>query len=554
MISAIIHIQSILDSVKRIQNYVSRRQVIVALVLCSMFILVTPSLSQTTRNGGILNITTPHTYTNFQNYNTAGTAGTVNITSTMTVTATLNNNKAGAAINNNAAGTVAMTGTTGDYNNGAGATNNSTATSIIKIGNTLTLGAGAFTTTSGEVQFTKAGAQTIPSGVASATYAKLTTSGSGTKSLGGSVIVSNQVNIGAGTTFDVVGNTLTLNGTTPFTGTGTFTATTANATVIYNASGAQNVLSTSYYNLTLQNTNTKSAQGAITVVNGGSLSVAGSTTFDLVANILTLQMTSTSAVTNNGTIQTAATGTGVSVAAAYQIGGTFIYNAAAGSQTVAAVNYNNLTYVNAGATRAMTGTVGIAGTFTVAGTRTYTGSTVNYNGSATFGSLAQNIIGGEGYNNLGVSGGVAQADTATRKTVTTGNLTLNSGTGILTIAANTNLDMLAFTGSWNSSSTLQSTSKIMWQASNAYVGGSGVTEFYGISGGSVAQGTNYGNMLFSGNGLMTFATAGTTTATGNVTVNSGAQITVNNSVVVQVNGSMNAAGNVANNGTVNVGP
>ena len=95
---------------------------------------------------------------------------------------------------------------------------------------------------------------------------------------------------------------------------------------------------------------------------------------------------------------------------------------------------------------------------------------------------------------------------------------------------------------------------IRWSGDNKYVAGAGTTEFYGAGIGNVATGTNYGNLLFSGTGMKTFVTAGTTTITGNVTVNSGAQLTVNNSVIVQVNGSTNLAGNVSNNGVINVGP
>ena len=372
--------------------------------------------------------------------------------------------------------------------------------------------------------------------------------GSGTTNIPVNMTVTDSLNILSGATLNIAGTSDTLNGLTG--NSGTYAANTSGSTTIYNASGAQNVMAGNYYNLTIQNSGTKSAQGAVTVLNGGSLNVANSTIFDLGANALTLQMTSTSAVTNNGTIQTSATGTAVSTAAQYQIGGTFIYYASSGSQTVGSANYNNLTYQNAG-TRAITGTVGIAGTFTVAGTRTYTGSTVNYNGSASFGSLSQNIIGGEAYNNLGISGGAAQADTATHKVVTTGALTLNSGSGVLTLGANTTLDMSGYTGSWINTSTMQSSSQIMWQGSNAYLGGGGLTQFYGSATGNVAAGTNYGNMFFGGTGMMTFI--GATTVTGNLTVNSSAQVTVNGSITVQINGSLNAAGNITNNGNVTLG-
>ena len=406
-----------------------------------------------------------------------------------------------------------------------------------------------FTSLLGTVIYNGAGAQAISNSVNSTTIGSLSTATGGTKTLGGNLTVATALTVGASTTMDESGKTLTLNGTV--TNSGTFTATGVGSTTIYNGPGLQSVMGASYYNLTIQNTSTKTAAAPVTVVNGGNLTVAGSTIFDLGANALTLQMALTNAVSNSGTIQTAAVGTAMSVGAVYQIGGTFIYNAAAGSQTVAAVNYNNLTYVNAGATRAITGTVGIAGAFTVVGTRTYAGSTVNYNGSAAFGSLAQNIIGGEGYVNLGVSGGAAQADTATHKTVTTGNLTL--GAGVLTIAANTNLDMQTFTGSWGATSTLPSTAKIMWQGSNAFVSGAGVTEFYGNGATTVATGATYGNILFTGAGAMTINSA--VTATGgdpNVGVTVSSNLTVTGATLTVTGMDFVNGGVVTNGGTITV--
>jgi hypothetical protein len=514
-----IHIENVFNAMKQTRYTLQKGQAIVALLLCSLFLIVSPSFSQkTTKNSGTLNITTAQSFTNFENYKTT-TAGTVNNSSTTTVS--------------------------GNYDNGIGTTNNSTATSIIRIGGTLTLGTGAFTTTVGEVEYAGAAAQTVISGVASSTYGKLTLSGGGTKTLGGSVVVNGLVTIAASTEFAVgASNTLTLNAATPFSNSGILTASTAGATVVYNNSSNQYVTGAAYYNLTITNGGTKTvSDGAATVsIAAGGMLTNGTGTFDLASYALTT--TATSSISNGGTIQTAGN---VTFGATHTIAGTFIYQATTGTQSISTANYTTLTLSGgSGATGQKnfpTGTVSVSGTYSVSGAdRSYGTGTFVYNGTA-----AQNIIAGASnqYNNLSLSG---TADTSIHKTVTTGNLTVN---GDLTIGTNTNLDMAAYTGTFGGSAS--NSGKIMWQVGNAYVGGTGMTEFYGTTGGNVAAGTSYGNMLFSGTGLMTFATAGTTIVSGNITINAGAPVTVNNGVTVQVNGDVDNNGALTINGILNVG-
>ena len=533
------------------------------MAVISLMLIFAVSFAGNYKNKGTLwnNTTTFSVSGNFVNYSGAA-GGKVNNPGKMTITGDyLNSDGTGNGITCNQAGAGGEIDVTGNYTNSAGTTYNTLSGATLKVGGALTNGTGYFSTdTLGLVNYTAAAA---PQSVLGVKYGALTLSGGGgagnSKTLAANSEVLGAVTIAAATVFDENGKTLTLDGSV--TNGGTFTADGTNSTTIYNGSGAQSVMSANYYNLTIQNTNTKTAAGDVTVVLGGSLSVAASTTFDLLAHGLTLNPTLTSAVSNGGTIKTAKTGTAISVAAVYQIGGTVIYNDnTTGSQTIAAVNYNNLSLDATGgsSTRAFgAGTIGIAGTYTpqVGGTvtRNYGTSTVNYNGSAAFGTLAQNVIGGETYNNLGVSGGLAAADTGSHKTVTTGNIALNGGLGTLTIGNNTNLDMKTFTGSWAAASTLPSSSKIMWAGNNAFVSGLGVTELNNTGSIAATAGGGYGSLLLSG-------TSCNYTLGGNVTVSLGAasigltnegSLTVANLQTLTVTGlDFTNDGTVTNNGVI----
>lgn len=146
----------------------------------------------------------------------------------------------------------------------------------------------------------------------------------------------------------------------------TFGTLAATSTVDYNGTGAQTVAAVTYGNVTISGTRVSTP--AITL-GSGTITVGG-----------TFSVTQTGAVTYTKT-------------------GNTVTFASASSQTIPAINYNNLSTSNSGArVLASSGTIGIAGTFTTTGsTYTTTGSTVDYNGTGgTITTLA--------YNNLSVSG------------------------------------------------------------------------------------------------------------------------------------------------------
>jgi hypothetical protein len=290
----------------------------------------------------------------------------------------------------------------------------------------------------------------------------------------------------------------------------------------------------------------------------------------------TASVTDLGAISSGKMLQLTAAATNASITAMNNTGTGIFQNAANITATITTLTGNAGTInqsgasgtiaftnaaVNTGTITSATGTINFntnlsgTGTITLSGNgNMFFGGSVaqtiyNLNkGTVTYNSATAQSVVATPYNNLTIANAtdttIANYKTANAVLTVTGNLVINMG--------NT-LDMQGFiTSSFGAGSS--NLGKIKWSASNAYVGGSGVTEFYGSTGGNVAAGTSYGNMLFSGTGMMTFATAGTTTVTGNVTLNTGSQVTINNSVILQVNGSTFVSGNITNNGTVNVGP
>jgi hypothetical protein len=286
-----------------------------------------------------------------------------------------------------------ITGSTVDFN-GAGAQtiplfayNNLTSSNVgartlaagtIGVAGTFTPGTNAYTITGNTMDFNGAGAQTVPA----FNFNNLT--------------VSNTH--GANSVTLVNGGTIGIAGTfTP----GTSTFITTGNTVNFNGAGAQTIPAFNFNNLTVSNTH---GANAVTLVNGGTIGVAGTFT----------PGTSTFTITSN----------------------TMNFNGA-GVQTVPAFNFNNLTISNTHGANAVTlvngGSIGVAGTFTP-GTSTFViaGNTVNFNGAG-----AQTIPAFD-FNDLTVS----NTHGANAVTLVNGGTigvagTFTPGTSIFTIANNT---------------------------------------------------------------------------------------------------------------------
>ncbi len=177
------------------------------------------------------------------------------------------------------------------------------------------------------------------------------------------------------------GGTLTIKGT--FTNTGTLTASAG--TVVFNGTIAQTIptpVSSTYYNLTINNASSNTAPGALTV--NGQLTIASGSTLDMGTNILSGAMTQQ---LGSGTLLAGANSTtpipsGVTWAGSVNYTGT-------GAQTVVAGAYNNLTVAartGSNVTLISGGTISVAGTFTpgtlTSGSYVVTSNTFSFNGSS----------------------------------------------------------------------------------------------------------------------------------------------------------------------------
>ncbi|HET6224876.1 MAG TPA: hypothetical protein VFF27_01265, partial [Bacteroidia bacterium] len=265
----------------------------------------------------------------------------------------------------------------------------STVASTLTLGGSSTLtynGAAAPTPTidasvSGNTFIYGGAGQTIKSG----TYHHLTVSGSGTKTLGGNIVVNGNLTINVGalstSTYQITGNvtgTFTMAANTSlFLGLNTNTTnvlfptafTAANilfastSTVVYYGNNAQTISSVpAYGSLTVQTfSGSKIADGPLTVT--GTLTTNSPTVLNMAT--YNLNLTSTYAGTGGLSFSTGSMNIGGSFTntGTFTCGtGTVNYNG--GAQTVRGVNYNNLTLSGSSVkTLQASATIGIAGTF-----------------------------------------------------------------------------------------------------------------------------------------------------------------------------------------------
>lgn len=295
------------------------------------------------------------------------------------------------------------------HNAGAAITQGS---GTLRIGRNWTANGGTFVRGTGTVIYGGAN-QTI----APFTYATLTCSGSGTKTITGDVDISGVLTIESGVSFDRSTYTVTLsfNGT-PLVIDGTLTG---NGKFIYSGSGTQNIAATSYYDLEFSgSTKNLPADTSVEILNDW---VVGATTVFGNNAIINLSGSISGAGTftmNNGALNIGGTWNKTGT---FNPGtGTIHYNGS--TQTIATLAYYNLEISNAGEkSLAATTTVSnvltlnnpailglssftlnlpLSGTpFVKTGTINAGTSTVNYTGSAN-----TNIASGN-YYNLNGSGG-----------------------------------------------------------------------------------------------------------------------------------------------------
>jgi hypothetical protein len=427
------------------------------------------------------------------------------------------------------------------------------------VGGDFTIGGSATATTTGStIVFNGSSSQAI----AATTYNNLTINGSGTKTLAsGTTTVGGTLTLTAGT-LDVAANTLTLNGTVTKTS-GALTSQST-GTVNYNqGSGGQAVLAGTYGNLTFSaQSKTLASSGAISISGtftpaGSGHTVTGSTVdFNAASGSQTIPVFTYNNLTVSGagskslaagtlTVSGNLTASGGAVATS---GSTVDFNASTGSQSIAALNYNNLTFSNAGTRVFASGsTTGVAGTLTVSGgSVTTTGSTIDFNGGAQ-------SIPALTYANLTLSGSGTKTLSASTTTIN-GNFSLggtawtapNGGTVVFTNTSGSQSIAAAqfynLTLSGNSTKTFASGATTSLSGSLSVSGGSVTTtgstiEFNASTGSQLLAAINYNNIIFTNAGDRTF-NSGTTGIAGSFTGYANGTIDVTtNSSLIEYNGS-----------------
>ncbi len=256
--------------------------------------------------------------------------------------------------------------------------------------------AGTYTARSGTVTLTGTGAQTITSGGSS--FYNLTQNGSaGTYTLQDTTTVSNILTNTAGT-FNGGSTTMTLSGsTTPLVISGTFTPATG--TISYAGASATNVTSTTYNNLTFdQSGTTFTPAGAITANN---LTITAGT---LAPGSNTITLSGTGTIFSNSGTYTAGTST-IAVTDTSSTSKTF---AGAGG------TYGNFSITGAG-----------TGAVLLTGANTFNNFTINPPKTVTFPASVTQTIGGT-FSCTGTSGNVITINSSSSGTAAT--LSKASGT------------------------------------------------------------------------------------------------------------------------------
>ncbi len=181
---------------------------------------------------------------------------------------------------------------------------------------------------------------------------------------GGNSLTVNDLTIESGQTLNLNNASATLSIAGAFSNSGTWSTPTSGSTVIYNGSGAQNILALNYSNLQTAGTGTKTLSGNISIP--GVVTVGSSTTLALSSNSLTLSSTGTPLVLTGSL----SSGTGT------------VNYSATGTQNIATANYYDLT-ISGSSNKSLTGTTSISNTLDLtAGTLVIGGNTLTFSGSS----------------------------------------------------------------------------------------------------------------------------------------------------------------------------
>jgi hypothetical protein len=309
--------------------------------------------------------------------------------------------------------------------------------------------------------------------------------------------------------------TLSLTGTTPFSlslsGTNTLNLNGTGSTVNYSGTGGQTIYATSYNNLTLSGSGSKTL-GTGTITIGGNLTASGGTMAGGTSTTIFTGTASQIAGDNAKNFNHLTINSGASVshtAASMQINGDF-------SNSGTFTQNSGLTTAFGGVTQALSGTVGNSTTFgsvTVQGTSTLSAGSQNFTVNGTFNASSPAGVFNGGTGTVTFSGATAMGDNA--GTYNFNNIIISTGT-----LSNANNKSFTVGGNWtNNSIYAKGEETITFNSSAAQtIGGSGTeTPFY--------------NVNFQGGGTKTFSGTGSSISnsavisTGNV-VNANAKLTL----------------------------
>ncbi|MBM4166181.1 MAG: T9SS type A sorting domain-containing protein [Ignavibacteria bacterium] len=379
----------------------------------------------------------------------------------------------------------ASTGTitiSGSLTQSGGAVVSFTGAGNLNIGSNYNFSNGTFSANTSTVTYNGAGTQTV----APVTYYHLTfdkTLGTATLSSSASVngnftlstngtfeananlIIAGNVSIGAGTTMNGNGSTISVGG--DWTNNGTFTASTG--TVVFNGSSSQAVSTTTFNNLTVNKT-------AGILSPSGNLTVNGDFSFS--NGTVNLASYSLSRSSIGGTFSLAS-GTTLNVGGANNFPSNFATNSLASSstveynstvsQSVAAMTYGNLSFSNGGSNaKTLLGSSTVAGNFVINSGASFNAGSYslsiqgNWSNNGTFtpstssialSGTSKTLNGNSTFNNLNVTGVYTATDNVTVNgtmdndgTFTTGNTTFVSSGDFLNSGNFSNSGTVTFSG------------------------------------------------------------------------------------------------------------
>jgi hypothetical protein len=290
---------------------------------------------------------------------------------------------------------------------------NMTAGGILQIGGSITTTyIGTFTPGSGTIEYNSTGNQTVTNGMGN--YSNLILAGSGIKTLGGNITVNGTLSMEGSATFSLGGTYILTFGSSACLQYMGNVAQTSGPEFPATWNGSGGIKIENPYGVTLtseknigSNPLTIGSTISNSVLNDGGYQLISSGTLNLTSGTFKLGGTNATTWPNFGNVNISS-GTTVEYA-----------SSAIASQTIAAVNYHNLTSSSSGTrTLASSGTIGIAGTFTPgSNSYTVTGSTVNFNGtnSQTIPAFNYNNLtsNSSGARNLASSGTIGIAGTFT---------------------------------------------------------------------------------------------------------------------------------------------